>query len=330
MSKDTGYAVWIDRYGTPEVLIYGKVDLPDLGVGEVRIRTIAAAINHTDLEIRAGNWPIRRTSPFPYVPGVEVVGRVDALGDDVSDVEIGDTVITMMQGLGGVRAERPGGYATHVTVDASSVARLPTDIDPLQAAAIGLSGVTALGGLRRFGDIGQRRVLVSGAAGGVGSAAVSIAKAMGASVLAVVNRAEQVDFVEKLGADSVIVASPDGSAAIARSSVDCVFDTVGAELFPTYVAALKPQGVLSIVGAVSGGEVSFDLWELIRPLTLTGYSSENLTGDTLRRDMDDLAGWLQKGAITLPRWTQFPLAEAGKAHSLLEARGVTGRVLLLP
>lgn len=330
MSNDKGYAVWIDRYGTPEELTYGPVDLPALGIGELRIRTIAAAINHTDLEIRAGNWPIHKTSPFPYVPGVEVVGLVEALGDGVSDFDLGDVVITMMQGLGGVRAQRPGGYATHVSVEASSVARLPSGVDPLQVAAIGLSGVTALEGLRRLGDIQGRKVLVSGAAGGVGSAAVSIARALGASVIAVVSREEQVDFAESLGAHSVIVSSSDGSAIIPPFSIDCVFDTVGAALFPSYVAALKPEGVLSLVGAVTGGNVSFDLWELIRPLTLTGYSSENLTGASLRKDINDLVGWLQEGSIQVPAWIEFPLVEAKKAHTLLEARGVKGRVLLLP
>lgn len=81
---------------------------------------LAAAVNHTDLEIRSGNWPVRRPDPFPYVPGVEAVGVIEELGDEVQEWTLGQNVITMMQGLGGVRAERPGGYAEFVTIDADA------------------------------------------------------------------------------------------------------------------------------------------------------------------------------------------------------------------
>ena len=330
MSTDTYYAVQVEQYGSPDVLVWGPIDLPPLAPGDIRIRTIAAAVNHTDLEIRAGNWPIRKDKPFPYVPGVEVVGVVEEIGDVVSDIKVGDRVITMMQGLGGVRAARAGGYATHVTVSAADAARLPIGVDSLAMAAIGLSGVTALEGLRRLGDIHGRTVLVSGAAGGVGSSAVSIARALGATVTAVVSRAEQVKFVRDLGAETVLIASSNGSAAIPVGRIDGVLDTVGAALFLSYVPALKPGGIVSVVGAVSGGDIGFDLWELIRPITLTGYSSENLTGDSLRQDVAELTTWLLEGSIATPSWTEFPLSEAAKAHALLEGKGVKGRVLLLP
>jgi NADPH2:quinone reductase len=133
---DEPYSVQMRGYGPPDVLIVAPLNRAPLGRGEVRIRTLAAAINHTDLEIRSGNWPIRKADPFPYVPGVEAVGEIEAVGDDVRGVRPGDRVITMMQGLGGVRGERPGGYSTHVTVDADSVASFPADIDPLLMAAL--------------------------------------------------------------------------------------------------------------------------------------------------------------------------------------------------
>lgn len=324
------HAVQMSAYGPPEVLAYAPVLLLPLGPDEVRIRTLAAAVNHTDLEIRAGHWPIRRADPFPYVPGVEVVGEIEEVGASVRDPRPGERVVTMMQGLGGVRAERPGGYATHVTVAADAVAPVPDDLDPFAMAALGLGAVTAYEGLRRMGPLAGRRVLVTGAAGGVGSAAVAIARAQGASVVGLISRPEQSGYVRGQGADEVVVSAGGEAAHIEPGSVDGVLDTVGAAAFGPCLAALRPGGVLSLVGAVGGSEVRLDLWDLIRPVTLTGYSSEALDGPALRQAVKALVGWLEEGAIGAPACTTMPLAEAARAHALLERRGVTGRVLLVP
>ena len=142
MTPLTGRTVQITRYGGPTVLAVVDASLPPLAPGEARIRTIAAGINFTDLKIRAGVWPTRRSDPFPYTPGIESVGVIEAVGSAVVDWRPGQTVVTMMQGLGGVRAERPGGYAEFVTVDADALALIHDTVDPLAMAAIGLPGVT--------------------------------------------------------------------------------------------------------------------------------------------------------------------------------------------
>ena len=277
----TAHAVLMNNYGPPEVLTYSEVAMGPLAEHEVRIRTIVAAVNHTDLEIRAGNWPVRKLDPFPYIPGVEVVGVIEEVGEAVrgwADGLLGQTVITMMQGLGGVRAEHSGGYAEFVTVDAEAVAPVPSSVDPIQMAALGLVGVTAHEGLRRIGPLAGRRILVTGAAGGIGSAATAIARAQGASVIRLISRTEQADYVRALGADEVVI-SPRGSAPpLQAESVDGILDAVGGALFGPCVSALRSGGVLSLVGAVAGGDVAFDAWELIRPVTLTGYSTETLDG----------------------------------------------------
>lgn len=104
-------AIVMRRTGSTDVLQLEDVTLSPLARGDVRLRMLAAAVNHSDLEVRAGNWRIRRASPFPYVPGLEVVGEVVAIGADVRDVVVGQRAWSTMQGLGGVRAERDGGYA---------------------------------------------------------------------------------------------------------------------------------------------------------------------------------------------------------------------------
>src|SRR3712207_1245199 len=244
-------AILMRAYGPPEVLAYASVPLPPLRPDEVRIRTIASAVNHTDLEIRAGNWPVRKPDPFPYVPGVEVVGEIEEAGGAVEGLRPGDRVITMMQGLGGVRAERPGGYAQYVTAAAAAVAPIPPGVDPYDMAAVGLVGVTAYESLRRIGPLAGRRILVTGAAGGVGSAATAIARAAGASVTGVVSRPEQVDYVRALGADRVIVSPKSGPPRLEPASIDGVLDAVGGDLFGPCVEALRPSTVIVFPSSMS-------------------------------------------------------------------------------
>jgi NADPH2:quinone reductase len=210
------------------------------------------------------------------------------------------------------------------------VAPLPVDVDLLQLAALGLGAVTAYEGLRKVGPLAGRRVLVTGAAGGVGSAAIGIARAQGASVVAWVSRPEQIDYVRSLGADDVLVAARGTAPAQPAASVDGVLDTVAGAAFGRTVEALKPGGVLCLVGAVGGGGVSFDAWHLINPVSLTGYSSESLSGDELRSAMAAVCGWLASGLLSPPQTTTRPLAQAADAHRLLEAGGFKGRVLLVP
>ncbi len=320
------------EYGPPEVLRPETVELPDLASDEVRIRVLASAVNHSDLEIRAGNWPVRGGDPFPYVPGLEAVGEVVAAGGDAGPVTVGAYVVTMMQGLGGVRAERPGGYAEHVTVAADAVAVIPADVDPLAVAAVGLAGVTAFEGLRRTGALAGARVVVTGASGGVGSAAVALACALDAAeVIAVVSRPERVEYVRRLGADRIVVSGRDDLAeALPRRSVDRILDTVGGPLFGPCVAALRAGGGLCSVGSVAGAQVAFDVDALLLPATLTGYGSESLDGRGLRDAMTTICTLLALDELALPEITQLPLEGAAAAHTLLEEHRIQGRVLLLP
>jgi NADPH2:quinone reductase len=332
MASDTttAHAVLIRQYGAPEVLSYEEVKLPPLAPDEVRIKTVVSAVNHTDLEIRAGNWPVRKPQPFPYVPGVEVVGKIDDVGESVQEFRPGDRVITMMQGLGGVRALRDGGYADYVTVSAGTVASIPVGIDYEEMAALGLAGVTAYEGLRRIGSLSGKRIAVTGAAGGVGSVATAIAHAQHATVIGVVSKPDQFGYVRSLGADEVFAWSPGKKSPWPARSLDGVLDTVGGDLFQPCVAGLKAGGTLCLVGAVGGRTVTFEPYELIRPVVLTGYSSETLDGAALRNAVRALGDLLLQGIIKSPTRTTMPLADAAKAHALLEARGVSGRILLVP
>ncbi len=328
-SRPAGKSIVMRAYGPPAVLVWEPVAAPSLGPDEILLRTIASAVNHSDLEIRAGNWPIQRASPFPYVPGLEVVGEVVAAGARVSEFRPGDRAITMMQGLGGVRSERPGGYAEHVVVAAAAAAAVPPDLDPLDVATLGLAAVTAYEGLRKIGPLDHRRIAVTGAAGGVGSAAIAIARSQGAEVVAVVPRSEQVGHVRALGAADVVVIDEVARGALGEESVDGLLDTVAGPCFGSFVAALRPGGTLSLVGAVGGHEVRLDAYALME-IVLTGYSSETLDGASLRRAIAAIGEWLRQGALQVPSRTLFPLHAAAAAHERLERHDLRGRTLLVP
>jgi NADPH2:quinone reductase len=300
----TSRAVVMRRTGGPGVLAVEERALAPLGPDDVRLRMLAAAVNHSDLEIRAGNWPLRREPAFPYVPGLEVVGDVVEVGAGVSGFAVGQRAWTAMQGLGGVRAERDGGYADHVTVAASVLAPLPLDVDAVAFATLGLSGVTVIEAVRALGDVDGKRVLVAGASGSVGTIAVAILRAMGAHVVALERR----------------------SAPPAPGSVDAVLDCVAGPLFAQLVSALVAGGRYCIVGAVAGGDVTFDVWSLLDGRSLTGYSSESLDGPTLSRATRDLLD-LKLGVLDV---TVLPLSDAARAHERLETRTVRGRVVLVP
>jgi NADPH2:quinone reductase len=238
----SGEAVVMRQYGQPGVLRLERAALPPLAADEIRVRMLAAAINHSDLEIRAGTWPILRPDPFPYTPGLEVIGDVVEIGSAVSRVRVGERVVTMMQGLGGVRARRPGGYAEYVVIAADAAAPVPADLDALDIAALGLGAVTAYEGLRKLGTLDGRRVVITGAAGGVGSAAIGIAKAQGAEIVAVISRRQQGDYVLGLGASAALVPGDIAKGALGEESIDGVLDTVGGAGFGPCVAALRRGG----------------------------------------------------------------------------------------
>lgn len=324
-------AIVVRGYGPPDVLVLEKVSLPEVAPDEVRIRVLAAAVNHSDLEIRAGSWPIRRDPPFPYVPGLEAVGEVVATGADVDSVAVGANVVTMMQGLGGVRAERDGGYADYVTVLADAVAPVPVNADPLTVAALGLAAVTAYEGLRRLGPVTGMRVVVTGASGGVGSAGILLARALGAAeVIGVVSRPERMEYVRSLAADDAIVADDHLGHALGRGRVDRVLDTVGGRLFRPCVASLRAGGGLAAVGTIGGAGVELDADTLLQPVTITGYGSESLDGAALRAAMTTICTLLAARQLAVPEVTQLRLAEAARAHRLLEEHQVTGRIVLVP
>ena len=324
------HAIEIDRYGGPQELRWREVVRRVPGDEEIRIRTMFAAINRADIEIRSGKWPIQGPQPFPHTPGLEVVGEVDAIGARVSSVRPGELVITMMQRLGGIHGERPGGYGEFVVVAADTVATIPADVDLEQVAALGLVAVTAAEGLRRLQLKPAARVVVHGASGGVGSAAVTMATARGADVIAVLPRAGKDDYVRSLGACDVVHLDDQRLLdALGARSVDAVLETTGEHTFADSAAVLRRGGHLCLVGALTGEHLRLSAWDLIQELELTGWSSENLTGEGLRKHIAEIVEHVRAGRLRAPAIERFEMEDAATAHNAMERGELAGRALLV-
>jgi NADPH2:quinone reductase len=161
----------------------------------------------------------------------------------------------------------------------------------------------------------------------VGTAALSLAQGMGAHVIAVLPRAGKEAHVRAAGADEVVLLDQQ---RLEPRSLDAVLEILGERTFEQSVAALRRGGRLCLVGAVTGADLHLVAWDLMQDLVLTGYSSENLTGDELRADIDHLGAELRAGRISPPPYRRLPLDEAAEAHRLIESSQVAGRLLLTP
>lgn len=315
----------MERYGGPEVLRAVDREPPLPRDGEVLVRVSVAGVNRADCFIRSGEWT--QAGGWPYVPGLEACGTVAALGPGVLDLAVGDPVITMMQRLGGIHGARPGGYQELLLCPASTVVRLPPSLDLAAAGALGLPAVTALLALRVLEAAPGERVLVHAATSAVGTCAVQLLAAAGCHVIASGTRAAKLERVRALGAAELVVTS-DPRWAERLSPVDRVFDLVGRVTFAATVDRLAPGGRLVFVGGTSGGELAFSGWALMRPVTLTGYSSETLDRAALAVAMAEIDAAFARGALRVAEVTRLPLAEAARAHELLESGQLTGRLVL--
>jgi len=319
-------AVQMERPGPPEVLV--PVELPDHAPppDEVVVRSVVSGVNRADLFIRSGVWAVM-SGVFPYVPGLEVAGVVEQVGANVTSVKPGDRVITMMQRLGGVHGVRPGGYQSHVCVHAGVLAPIPDGLDTALAGTFGLPAVTAEQGLRVLGVQPGDRVLVQGGSSAVGTMAIQMVRAAGGVPIATGTSPAKFELMRRCGAKQVVdTRGPDWAKQV--DPVHGVLDLVGKATFQESVSLLRPGGKLVFVGGTSGGEVGFSAWDLMGPVTLTGYSSETLTRDALSESIQQIAGLAARGALAAHQVLRVPLREAARAHQEMESGKVAGRVVL--
>lgn len=226
-------AVQITAYGGPEVVTINEVERPELRTGQLRVAVAATGVNPVDWKIRDGHMKDVLPVPFPFTIGNEFAGTVTELGDGASGFAVGDAVFGAVGPI--------GVFADELAVDAGAVARAPASLSPVEAAALPVAVVTAQAAFDA-GPVGPgTRLLVHAAAGGVGSIAIQLAKALGAHVTALTSPAT-IDFVRGLGADDVVDRTTAYEQAI--GDFDVVLDAFGPEAQARSWGLLKPGGVL--------------------------------------------------------------------------------------
>lgn len=240
-------ALVCSEYGPPEQLAIQELPPPEAGPGQVRIEVRAAGLNFPDLLMIAGEYQLK--TPPPFVPGAEVAGIVTAIGDGVTRFKPGDEIIAMPLG---------GGFAEICVADESSTVPKPAGLGFEEAAGFAITYFTAMHAFRQSARLAEgETLLVLGAAGGVGSAAVELGKAMGARVIAAASSEEKLAFARDLGADETIDYGAESlNDAVKRltdgKGVDVVFDPVGGELAQQALRATGWHGRYLVIGFASG------------------------------------------------------------------------------
>ncbi len=323
------HAIVCHEHGGPEVMRYEEVPRPEPAAGEVLVQAEAIGVNYVDTMRRSGRHP---TAPAPpFTPGIELCGRVVALGPGVAGFNTGDRVVA--------RCVSHGAYAEYVRAEARFVAACPAEMPAEEGAALLVNGLTAYHALLTVGQVRRgENVLVTAAAGGVGTCAVQIAKLLGARVLAAAGTAEKLAAVGQLGAEVLVNYSQPGwsqqvLAATDGRGANLILESVGGEVFQECLRCWAPKGRLVVFGQASGrpGVVSGDEL-LFGHRTVAGLALGLLLED---RELFDFAlwrlgRWLAAGRLRVLIGQRFPLREADAAHRCLEGRQSQGKILLIP
>ena len=322
-------AVVLTSYGDPEVLALTDSDEPEVGPTDVLVDVVATALNRADLLQRRGLYPEPPPRPPHEVPGMELSGRVAAVGSRVGDWSVGDEVMAIVSG---------GAYAERAVVQERQLMAVPDGVSVADAAALPEVGITAhdalvtQGGLRPGGW-----ALVHAGGSGVGSMAIQIAKAIGARVVATAS-AGKVAAVEALGADVVVdYAATDFAEAVAEATggrgVDTVLDVIGGDYLMRNVKSLRTGGTIVQVGVMGGGAAEINLGMLLP-------KRAHLVGTVLRaRPLEEkvaasrafvaeVVPFIERGIVRPVIDRRYPIDEIAAAHTHLEANANVGKVLI--
>ena len=311
-----------------ESLQWREMQTPEPQAGEVRIAIEAASLNFPDLLIVQGKYQFK--PPLPFVPGSEFAGRVDAVGEGVKHLKVGDPVAAI---------NGSGGFGTHAVVDAARVLPLPPGFAIADGAAFAFTYGTSHHALMDRAQLkASETVLVLGAAGGVGTAALQIAKAAGARVIAAASTDEKCALCKTLGADATLNYTRENiretlKALTDGKGPDVVYDPVGGELAEPVFRSIAWRGRYLVVGFAGGGIPALP-WNLA---LLKGASVVGVFwGDFVKREpkanaaaMQQLAQWYSQGLVKPVIDAQMPMSEVKAAYARMNSRQVRGKLLLV-
>jgi NADPH2:quinone reductase len=322
-------AIQVHKTGGADALQYTELDVGQPGEGQVRLRQTAIGLNFIDVYFRSGLYP---TPSLPFTPGLEAAGVVEAVGDGVSDLAVGDRVAYASPPLGAYAAER--------LMPADKVVPVPEGVTDEQAAAMMLKGMTAWYLLRRtFPVQSGQTILFHAAAGGVGLIACQWAKSLGVEVIGTVGSEAKADLAKAHGCAHVVRYDQEDvvervKEITAGKKVPVVYDGVGKDTFENSLDCLAPLGMMVCFGQSSGPVPPFDLGVLNTKgslfLTRPSLMAYTAAREDLLTAARDLFGVVESGAVKIEINQRFSLKDAKAAHEALEGRKTTGSTLLMP
>jgi NADPH:quinone reductase-like Zn-dependent oxidoreductase len=351
-------AMTIHKFGDPEVLTWEDLPTPELGPGEARVKVNAIGVNRMDVELRAGIYGKEKLTDFyfgkliefPHIPGIEPVGVVDSVHEGVTELQPGQRVIPhshlscgacehCLEGWDnacpnirvlGVQTKRQGGYAEYFTWPASRLIPLPDSLSDVDAAALLVNyGPVWFGVMERARLQPGETLLVTGATGGCGHAAIDIGRLIGATVIATAGSEDKAAELRERGADVVINYREHGIAdavmeATGGRGADVVCELVGAETWSESMTAAGLRSRVVVIGSHGGIRASLNLGEVFgKNLQIIGVTRAN------QATMARLVALAGKGLLHPHVWKTLPLTEAAEAHRLMEQRRHSGKLVLI-
>ena len=320
-------SVRVHEFGGPEVLVYEDAPAPVPGEGEALLKIGASGINYIDVYYRTGQYPAQP----PFTAGQEAAGIVEAVGDGVEGIAQGDRVA--YEGV-------LGSYAEYAVVPAHKLVPLPGGVDIRTAAAVLLQGMTAHYLTRDTYKLGQGdTALIHAAAGGVGLLLIQMVKQSGATAIGTVSTEAKAALAREAGADEVILYTEKDFEVETRRitdgrGVDVVYDSVGKSTFDKSLGCLRPRGTLALFGQASGAVGPLDLQRLNSGgslfVTRPSLVHHTLTREELLGRSKDVFDMVGSGMLNVRIDREYQLSAATEAHSRLEGRQSTGKLLLIP
>ena len=317
-------AIRVHQRGEADAMILEEIERPRPAAGQVLLKVEVAGVNYADILQRNGQY--HYLQPLPVIPGFEAAGVVEAVGVDVTTLQPGMRVFSLVM----------GGYAEYALAEAKDVLLLPGEVSPAQAVVIPVQGQTAYLTLTRAARLQKgERVLIHTAAGGVGSLQVQLARLLGAGmVIGTTTSLEKVDFIRSLGADAVVLTNePDWTKQVMQltngQGVDVVLDAIGGEVRLQTLHCMALFGRLVIFGTLTG-DPTFLPSQMLVPncVSLNGYNTNVQPLSAQRHASEELLRLIASGKLHVMLDDSFPLANAVEAHKAIEARKTHGKVTL--
>ncbi|TQV82336.1 NAD(P)H-quinone oxidoreductase [Denitrobaculum tricleocarpae] len=321
-------AIEIKEPGAPDVLVPCERPMPEPGAGDVLIKVAAAGVNRPDVLQRTGGYP-----PPPGasdIPGLEISGEVVSLGEDVTNLKLGDQVTALVAG---------GGYAEYCVAPAPQCLPVPTGFSAIQAAALPETFFTVWTNVFDRGALkAGEALLIHGGSSGIGTTAIQLAAAMGARVLATAGSAEKCKACEDLGAERAINYREEDFVEVAKNltggkGVNVVLDMVGGSYVQRNISALAPDGRLCYIAFLGGPKAEVNLAPvMMKRITISGSTlrarSVEFKAEIAQNLKKTVWPLLESGKIAPVIHQTFPLREANKAHEMMESSAHIGKIVL--